>query len=254
MTIRRIVRSYGEHPRQVGEWFLPADAHGVPLVILVHGGFWRPKWDRSLEVDVACDLAEHGLAVWNIEYRTYDDPWPATFEDVATAIGSGIDDAHEFGIDTSRSAIVGHSAGGMLVLWAISQSDDDPMVGLPEVDHVFDLAVVVAPVACLGVAADEGIGEGAVEQLLGGTPLSVPERYAWSDPILHTPRLATRIALIHGSADDEVAVSQSQVYVNAMTKRGLDVTLTVIPEGGHYEILDPASAESAIRRQLLLGL
>ncbi len=254
MTIRRIVRSYGEHPRQVGEWFLPADAHGVPLVVLVHGGFWRPQWDRSLEADVACDLAEHGLAVWNIEYRSYDEPWPATLEDVAIAISCGIDDAREFGIDTARSAIVGHSAGGMLALWAISQSDDGSNVGLPAVDHVFDLAVVTAPVACLGRAADEGIGEGAVEQLLGGTSLSVPERYAWSDPILRSPRLATQIALIHGSADDEVALSQSQMYANDMTGRGLDVTLTVIADGGHYEILDPASAESAIRRQLLLGL
>jgi acetyl esterase/lipase len=256
MTIRRLVRAYGEHPRQVGEWFLPAHSRDVPLVVLVHGGFWRPKWDRSLEVDVACDLAEHGLAVWNIEYRSYDDRWPATLEDVATAIDFGVADAREFGVDTSRSAIVGHSAGGMLALWSISRSDTSAgsAVSLRGVAHVFDLAVVTAPVACLGSAADDGIGEGAVEQFVGGSPSSVPERYAVSDPSRLTPHSHTRIVLIHGSADDEVALSQSQMYATTMAERGIDVTFTVISGGGHYEILDPTSEESAIRRELLLGL
>jgi len=256
MTIRRHTRVYGDHPRQVGEWFLPDSAAGAALVVVIHGGFWRPQWDRSLEEDVAEDLAENGLAVWNIEYRSYDDPWPATFEDVSAAIDYGLISSQEFDIDVSRSAIIGHSAGGLLGLWAISQSDksEDANAHAVNSGHTFDLAVITAGVVDLQRAAAEHIGDGAVEVLMGGTPQSVPDRYARSDPSALTPHSATRIVLLHGTADDEVPISQSRSYAKRMSERAHDVTLVEFADGGHYEILNPTSEESAVRRDLLLHL
>jgi acetyl esterase/lipase len=256
MTVHRHIRAYGEHPRQVGEWFLPHDAQGAAFVVLIHGGFWRPQWDSSLEIDVAWDLAEHGLAVWNIEYRSYEQPWPATFEDVAAAIDCGLATAQEFNVDTSRSAIIGHSAGGLLALWAISQSEqpEDPRLRALWNRHTFNVAVVTAGVADLQQAATARIGDGAVETLMGGLPHEVPERYAMSDPIVLQPNPATRIVLLHGNADDEVPVSQSRDYATRMTEQLHDVRLIEFPGGGHYEILDPASQESELRRTLLAKL
>ena len=51
--------AYGTHPRQVGEWWVPpgAGAGPLPTVVLVHGGYWRPAYDLSLEQAVAADLA-----------------------------------------------------------------------------------------------------------------------------------------------------------------------------------------------------
>jgi dipeptidyl aminopeptidase/acylaminoacyl peptidase len=256
MTVHRHIRAYGEHPRQVGEWFLPTHAQGAAFVVLIHGGFWRPQWDRSLEVNVACDLAEQGLAVWNIEYRSYDQPWPATFEDVAAAVEYGLGTAQDFNVDTSRSAIVGHSAGGLLALWAISQSElpANPSLQALRVRHTFKMAVVTAGVADLQQAATEGVGDGAVENLMGGLPNEVPDRYVVSDPYVLTPNPATRIVLLHGTADDEVPVSQSRAYVKRMSERSQDVRLIEFPGGGHYEILDPTSQESVLRRDLLVEL
>ena len=109
--MRRLVEPYGDHPRQFGEWFLP-DATSPPLIVLIHGGYWRPVWRLDLEEATALDLAARGFAVWSLEYRTYEFPWPTTQVDAATGIEWGLARGARHGIDVSRRAILGHSAGG----------------------------------------------------------------------------------------------------------------------------------------------
>ena len=111
--------AYGDHPDQVGNLHLPAgDRDGPwPAVVLIHGGFWRYGWDRTLMTPLARDLAARGIAAWNIEYRRVGQEgggWPGTLEDVAAAADAvvGLE-----GVDASRVATVGHSAGGHLALW-----------------------------------------------------------------------------------------------------------------------------------------
>ena len=96
--MRRFIEPYGEHPRQFGEWFIP-DAERPPLVIVIHGGYWRPVWRLDLEEATSLDLAAHGFAVWSIEYRTYEFPWPTTTSDVLLAVDQGLADAARHGID-----------------------------------------------------------------------------------------------------------------------------------------------------------
>ena len=81
----RLVESYGPGPRQLGEWWLPpaAPAGRLPTVVLVHGGYWRAQYDRTLEDALSADLASRGFLVWNIEYAASDAPWPATLTDEA---------------------------------------------------------------------------------------------------------------------------------------------------------------------------
>ena len=57
-----------------------------PCVVLLHGGFWRTGWDRTLMTPLALDLAARGIAAWNVEYRRVGQAgggWPGTLEDVA---------------------------------------------------------------------------------------------------------------------------------------------------------------------------
>ncbi len=83
-----------------------------PAVVLIHGGFWRYGWDRTLMTPLARDLAAQGIAAWNIEYRRVGQEgggWPGTLEDVAAAADAvvGLE-----AVDAGRVATVGHSAGG----------------------------------------------------------------------------------------------------------------------------------------------
>jgi acetyl esterase/lipase len=209
----------------------------------VHGGFWRPAYDRSLENAVAADLCERGYLVWNIDYAAADTPWPATLTDVAAAYDHAVTSSR---VDGNRIAVVGHSAGGHLALWLASRT---PPAGVPRPA----LAVGQAPVAALAEAAREALGSGAAQALIGGTPEQVPDRYAVADPVALLPTGVPTV-LIHGTADDTVPVGQSEHYVAAATAAG-DASQLRTYAGGHYEHLDPASeAAQLLRTALASGL
>ena len=60
---------YGDHPSQFAELSTPPDATGVPVVVVVHGGFWMQRYDLGLGRPLAADLVAHGVAAYNVEYR-----------------------------------------------------------------------------------------------------------------------------------------------------------------------------------------
>ena len=243
MSRRR--EAYGPHPRQVGDWWLPdRSEQRLPTVVLVHGGFWRERWDLSLEDDVAADLAAHGFLVWNVDYRPSAEPWPATLTDVAAA--------HDHlrtspRVDLARTAVVGHSAGGHLALWLASRArlPADAPGASPHVPPPA-LAVGQAPVADLAEAARLGLGAGAVAALLDGEPADVPDRLAVADPLGLLPTGVPTVC-VHGAADDDVPIAQSEAYV---ARAGADARLVRLP-GGHMEHVDPASAAGDALRAAL---
>ena len=60
--------AYGDHPDQVGNLHLPSGDNGPwPTVVLIHGGFWRWGWDRTLMTPLARDLA--GARFRRLEHR-----------------------------------------------------------------------------------------------------------------------------------------------------------------------------------------
>ena len=98
---------YGPHRDQVADLYLPAADAPAPLVVVLHGGFWRAKFDREHAQPEARALATLGYAVANLEYRRVGDggAWPTTFDDVALALDllpDLIEDAWPGRIDRDR--------------------------------------------------------------------------------------------------------------------------------------------------------
>jgi len=246
----REVEAYGPAPRQVGEWFLPPGDR-LPLVVLVHGGFWRPAYDRHLMDPLAGLLAAGGVAVWNLEYAAADAPWPRTLQDAAAGLDHVAESPATARLALDRVAVVGHSAGGHLALWLASRA------ALPAADVGAEprvrpaLCVAQAPVADLVTAAREGVGNGAVEALMDGGPDDVPGRYRAGSPQALLPVPGVRVTLVHGDADEDVPVSQSTGYAEAAHAAGMDVRLEVLRGVGHYEHLEVGSpAVAALLRAL----
>ena len=253
----RTGEAYGDLPRQVGGWGVPPSAATtaglLPTVVLVHGGYWRSSYDLSLEDAVAADLAGRGFLVWNVDYRPSSDPWPSTLGDVALAFDHTARGRYAHRVDRSRLAVVGHSAGGHLALWLASRGriaaggpGAEPRLPAPA------LVVAQAPVAALADGARLGLGGGAVQALLGGTPATVPERYAAADPSALLPSGVPSV-LVHAADDDLVPISQSTGYVEAATAAGDDSRLVRV-DGGHFGHLDPASSAIGALREALAGL
>lgn len=243
----RTCEQYGDLPRQRGEWWLPPGAPDGPLptVVLVHGGYWRSSFDLSLQDAVAADLAARGSLVWNVDYRPSDQPWPATLTDAAAAYDHLANGRFADRVDPSRVSVVGHSAGGHLALWLASR--DRLPAGAPGGSRTGPpVAAVVAqaPVAALADGARLGLGRGAVQALLGGSPDELPERYAVADPLALLPT-GVPTTCVHAAGDDLVPISQSETYVAAA---GSDARLVRVP-GAHFEHLDPASGACAAMRE-----
>src|SRR4051812_49929145 len=104
------VSSYGPEPAQFGELYRPGTPVHAGVVVVIHGGFWRARYDLELGRPLAADLAAHGFTAWNVEYRRVaaGGGWPQTVDDVSAAI----DHLATLDVDSSRVMAVGRSPGG----------------------------------------------------------------------------------------------------------------------------------------------
>lgn len=233
---------YGDHPDQVANLHLPAAEGGPwPVVVLVHGGFWRARWDRTTTTPLARDLAERGYAAWNVEYRRVGQEgggWPGTLEDVAAALDA-LADVPE--VDTARVVAVGHSAGGHLALWLAARPrlPEGTLGSSPRVRPCG--AVSLAGVVDLVAGARAQLGDGAVDAFLGGGPAELPDRYAAASPAALLP-LGVPQLLVHGGADADVPPEQSRVYAGAARAAGDEVELVEFADADHLDVIDPGHA------------
>ena len=245
---------YGPGSEQVADVRLPPQAARgatgpAPLVLFLHGGFWRAQYDRRHAWPLGAALASAGFAVCTPEFRRVGQPgggWPGTFDDVAAAVDALPDLALAVtgpgGLAAGPFVLAGHSAGGHLALWAAARHrlpresrwrtpSPGPYRGVVGLAAVSDLA------ACQAA----GLGDGAADALMGGGPARYPDRYALADPAALLP-LGVRVRLVHGSRDETVPSAMSRDYAARAAGLGDDVLLDELGECGHYEPIDPLTA------------
>lgn len=245
---------YGEHPSQFGELHLPTGDRRPGVAVVVHGGFWRQTYGLDLGTPLAADLAARGRVSWNLEYRRVgrdgsrvpgDGGWPTTFADIAAGIDAlrSIAASGEHGpIDLGHVVAIGHSAGGHLAAWAAGRrqlgSATPSSFGPSSV--AVTAVVSQAGVVELARAQRDGLGDGAVVDLMGGDPAQVPERYHVADPAAHLP-LGVPVHCVHGTDDDIVPIDQSEAYLADATAAGDRAVLHRV-EGDHFVVIDVTSA------------
>ncbi len=224
--------AYGDLPEQVADVWLPqTDDPSRPLVIFIHGGFWKAAYDRRHAAPAAVALAAAGYPVATIEYRRVGagGGWPATFDDVAAAVATvpGLV-AERAGHERGDVVLMGHSAGGQLVLWA-----GRTVVCVTGI-------VALAPVADLARGYALGLGGGAVAAALGGGPDDVPERYAALDPAANLP-IGVPTVVVHGRLDEAVPFAIGADWVTASRAAGDATELIDLAEIEHFGVIDPLS-------------
>jgi acetyl esterase/lipase len=228
--------AYGSDPNQFIDLRFPAHkSKASPVVMNIHGGYWRAKYNLDHAGHVCAALTSQGVATANVEYRRVGNDggaWPGTFADIRSAYQFMVQNAQKHQLDSKNLVVMGHSAGGQLALCLAAHERS--------VTRVFSLAGVVD----LRQAYELHLSNDAVVEFLRGTPSTVPDHYREADPMqLSIPQ--ARQWLILGSADVDVPPKLSRDYVAAKQKRRgdqkEDVHLLEIAGADHFDLIDPKS-------------
>lgn len=225
--------NYGEGDFQYGLLWLPENRPAPPLLVLIHGGCWLNSFDVNHSFAVSTALADEGIAVWSLEYRRTGDPgggWPGTFEDIRAAIAS-IGDLGDFGVNTSRFAIAGHSAGGHLALLAGSHfSEARAVIGLAAIADID------------AYARGSNSCQTATPAFMNAEPDTAPELYAAANPAQQSLHANTH--LLHGDLDTIVPLAQT---------RNMQARLTTVTGAGHFDWIHPGTQAFSTLLELLRG-
>ena len=207
------VISYGDHADQVIEIFR-SQKENPTKVLVIHGGYWRPQFDRSHLRPYAVKLSEMGFDSYLLEYRRTPGEPQNYLDDLLAALDR-----------VGECSLIGHSAGGQLALVAAAH---------PSVKKI----VALAPVSDLIAGDNRNLDEGAIREFLGGDP----SRYLHLDPASVT-EYRVPVTVVHGELDSRVPVELSREFVARYPVIDYQEVVGV----GHFELIDP-------RREELLSL
>jgi acetyl esterase/lipase len=121
---------YGEHPRQVLDFWKAERNSPAPLVFFIHGGGWV-SGDKSSARGSVARLLKEGISVVSINYRYIQQaqadgvtpPVKAPLHDAARALQFVRSKAKEWNIDSKRIGATGGSAGACSSLWLAFHDD-----------------------------------------------------------------------------------------------------------------------------------
>jgi acetyl esterase/lipase len=253
---------YGSDPSQFAELRFPQGEGPLPVLIVIHGGFWSAAYDLQHISPFCAALTSYGIITCNLEYRRVGQGgggWPGTLLDVA----NGAEHLRQMlgrdgRVDLRRAAAIGHSAGGHLALW-LAGSHSLPKGSVLHTGRRpwLNAVISLAGIADLRSAWELQLGSGAVDGLIGGGPNRYPQRYSEASPVELLP-MGLRQIVIHGRTDGAVPFVQSEGFVRRAITAGDDASLIPLEGTGHFELIDPESGAwdtvvGSVRRALKVG-
>lgn len=230
---------YGAHEQQLADvWQFDSDP--AAIVLFLHGGFWREKYDRQLTAPSVRALAQLGYVAVNVEYHRIGNAGgnPQTFDDIADATdwlpelvcaACGLP-------STVPVLLAGHSSGGHLALWASMRHR------LPITSRWHDASptrvagvLSLAGVCSVAAALADGIGDHAAADLLADE-----DNLDEIDPGRIGPG-AVPTALVHGRLDQRVPNSYSVAHRRLLATGRSPARLDELASADHFEVIDPAT-------------
>ncbi len=211
----------------------PERPNGASLLLIPGGGYRLVTVDIE-GLDIARVFAAAGVTCYVLRYRLPSDGWAAgpdaPLQDAQRALRLVRARAVVEGLDPSRVAVLGASAGGHLTGLLATRTDPtyDAVDHADAQPHRPDLTFLMYPVVALdGAAANTG----SRRHLLGETPTAQTvtaysmQRADWSG--------AAPVMLVHAMDDRAVPVENSLLLLAALRAAGVPAEAHLFQEGGH---------------------
>ncbi len=257
-----------------------------PGIVWIHGGAlimgsrrWLARWQRDLYL-------EAGFAVIAIDYRLAPETkLPAIIEDLRDAFAWARREGPDlFGLDPSRLAAVGHSAGGYLTLMVGCCVDPRPRA----LAAFYGYGDIIGPwysqpdpFYCRepAVSAEEAwasVGKGPIsegdddqdarrfrfylycrqqglwpKEVSGHDPHAEAEWFTRYCPVQNVTLEYPPTLLLHGDRDTDVPYEQSQMMAAALKRADVEHEFATVPGGGHgFDATEGGAATQAMNRVL----
>ena len=212
--------------------YLPAGIPNAPLFVFIHGGYWQRN-DKEYFSFVAEGPRAHGVDVAVLGYTLAP---AARLTEIVAEIRQALTflcaNADRFGFSADRIYVGGWSAGGHLA--AIACAHPSVRGGLA-ISGIFDLQ----PIALSYINDQLRLDRGEIEGLS-------PAR------LLRSGMAPLRIAV--GKNELPELKRQSFDFKEIADRRGLPVTLRVMPNHHHFSILEEIAKPDGLLTDQLLGL
>lgn len=217
--------------------YVPDAPRPAPVVIWIFGGSWKTGF-KGYHVNVR-SLTDSGIAVAAIEYRLSGvAKYPAQLEDCKSATQWLRENGARYGIDPQRIGASGESAGGHLAA----------LLGTVEGKAKIRAVMALYPptdLVSLGRMYEEPGKSSDIDRLLGGPVEEKLPLAREASPVNHVTPSSPPFLIIHGADDKLVPVAQSQKLLHALRAAGVDAQLIVVPDKGHWFLLDKAQQAEA---------
>ena len=205
--------------------FSPTQAKPLrPTIVMVHGGGWK-SGDKELQIPMAIALAEKGYVTVVVEYRLSPEAqYPAAIHDVKEAIRWLKVHGDEFGIDTSRMAISGSSAGGQIAA-LVGMTKTLEYEGVTKLEASSEIQAIIDMDGVLAFQHPESAEGQVASEWFGGTYEQKPEVWNAASPLyLKSPTYKPMLFInsqyprFHAGRDELIQLlDQKKVYSEVHT-------------------------------------
>jgi len=211
--------SYGPTRDELLDVF-PAERAGAPVVVFIHGGYWRmlSKDDVSVFAELFVPLGAAFVAV------NYSLAPKASIDEIVrqnrAALAWTYRNAAAFGGDPDRIYVNGRSAGGHLV---------GMMLSTPwEADYALPASLIKGACAVSGLYDLEPVRLSSVNQW-ARLDHEAAQR---NSPIHHLPATGCPLIVSYGTRETDEFKRQSEIYATAWRDKGYPAV--VVPMQGHH--------------------
>jgi len=231
---------YGQHRLQTLD-YLPVEQEGAPLLVFVHGGYWR-SLDKSDFTHLAEPYRQAGIAVALINYRLSPEvDMLEMIGDVRAAFAWLYGEADKMGFDPDNIYVAGHSTGAhlasMLVStdWRETRVPEDAIKGLCCVSGIYDLEPVRRSYLNETLKLDEN-------------------QVTLCSPLHQLPRVQLPVLLTAGSNDSIEFKRQLATYARRLQAEGFPVRPIGFANGHHLDMIDQLAQVGSAQAESLIAL
>lgn len=226
---------------------LPKIKQTKPAVLFLPGGGFRIA-DQNAFLQLRLTLAQAGFVVASIEYRVIPAAFPAPLYDGKYALSYLVKHAAALGIDSSKIAVIGTSAGGYLAqfLGVTSETSNFLPVGIPiTYTKVWKVISLFGFCELSTLAEDLKNQKNSAEPILGlelhglkflnAPAVFKPDRAELkkASPINYVSSKNPPFLLLHGTADQQVSPLQLTKMAAALKHQHVPVTAIKVGQAGH---------------------